>query len=337
MNWTRWTAVVALTLTPNSLLAAEPDYDKEAGKALFDVAMSRMREGKIAEACQKLEESVVLYSGTGILFQLGACYETLGRTASAWRQFKLVAQRSRADAEAARETEAKQRATARQDEAERRAAALEQKLPKVIISVSEQARALGLELRLDDHVLSPDEWNVPLVQDEGKHGLQARAPGKQAWQKLVIVKPAPDVVTVVVPALVSVSDEGHSQSREAPPPSPRGPEDMDQSQPVPVEAALVAGGIVGTGAGAVLTLLAAKDYRSATDYAKTGHPTQAQAMQDMGDGKLIGGLSLISLGLVSAVVGGALLVSDMNEPTKTGWIAPTVGPKGGGLSAGGTF
>lgn len=329
--WTRWLALAALSLMPTLALAADPDYDKEAGKALFEVAMNRMRQGKVDEACQKLEESVLLYAGTGTLFHLGNCYEKLGRTASAWKQFKLVAERARADGQ-----------EARQKEAERRAAALEPNLAKVIVSVSNDARASGLELRLDDRVLSPDEWNVPLIEDEGKHGLQVRAPGRQTWQHLVIVKPAPDVVTVKVPLLAPAIDynaapaTGKAVDPALLPPAPD--EDARPSSRILVGASMIGGGVLATGAGAVLTMLAAGDYQDALGTSKIGDKSNTASAESSGDDKLKVGLSLAVIGLASAAIGGVIIASDTwSDPPKTGWVAPTVGRDGGGLAAGGTF
>src|SRR4051812_10257047 len=97
MRRCRLSLVIALTLGPATLGgigAARAQVSPEvrsASVALFDEARRLMADGKFAEACPKLEESQRMDPGIGILFNLGDCYEHLGRTASAWISFRDVA------------------------------------------------------------------------------------------------------------------------------------------------------------------------------------------------------------------------------------------------------
>src|SRR3954470_2586769 len=72
-------------------MAGEARADDAAAKALFDQGKTLFAEGKYGEACQKLEASYAMnkLSGTGGL--LGACFEKLGRVASAWAAYRASA------------------------------------------------------------------------------------------------------------------------------------------------------------------------------------------------------------------------------------------------------
>src|SRR4051812_40620982 len=64
-----------------------------AAQALFDQAEAEMAAGQIASACKRLEEVTRLVpDALGGKLKLGDCYEKLGRLASAWSQFAIVAQ-----------------------------------------------------------------------------------------------------------------------------------------------------------------------------------------------------------------------------------------------------
>src|SRR5262245_60261131 len=81
---------VALVLALSSAPAAadaQRDADRlfEEGKQLFD-------KGSFAAACSRFEASLALQPGIGARLWLADCYESLGRTASAQRQFRVAAE-----------------------------------------------------------------------------------------------------------------------------------------------------------------------------------------------------------------------------------------------------
>ena len=94
------------------ILADVSPADGAAARSLFDEARVLLQQGKAAQACPKLEESQRLDPGMGTLFNLADCYERLGRTASAWAEFREAVSAAHNAGSLDREQAAKQRAAA---------------------------------------------------------------------------------------------------------------------------------------------------------------------------------------------------------------------------------
>src|SRR6202040_697588 len=109
-------------------------------RALFNEARELMKAGQYDEACPKLEAATRLHEGSGLLLNLGDCYEHVGRTASAWTEF----------GEAASAAERQGRAVD-QAEAQKRQAAIEPKLSRLAIRVNKEAP--GLVVKRDGSAL----------------------------------------------------------------------------------------------------------------------------------------------------------------------------------------
>src|SRR5882757_7685464 len=62
--------------------------DKATAEVLFNQGRALLAEGKLAEACPKLAESLRLDTGIGTMLYLAECYERSGKTASAWAEFR---------------------------------------------------------------------------------------------------------------------------------------------------------------------------------------------------------------------------------------------------------
>src|SRR6185369_4715015 len=111
----RWSAFLSgalvLALTAPAFAEASSS-DKAAAEALFDEGRRLAQAGKFAEGCPKLEASQKLDPALGTLLNLADCNEKLGKTASAWAQYREATSLARAAGSAEREKFASDRSKA---------------------------------------------------------------------------------------------------------------------------------------------------------------------------------------------------------------------------------
>ena len=172
-----------------------------AAEVLFSDARALADKGDFAAACPKFAESQRLDPGMGTLYNLGDCYEHVGRTASAWAAFREVASQAQAAGQSARETDARQRA-----------AVLEKVLTRVTIEVRNPPP--GVVIERDGVRVGAAQWGLSLPLDPGPHTLVVKAPAKKDWTKTFDV-PQKGAMVVPVPVLEDAPPE---------PALPRGPD-----------------------------------------------------------------------------------------------------------------
>jgi hypothetical protein len=162
------TTLVLGALSRPALAQLTPE--KAAQKA-FDEGMKLLDQGKVADACPKLEESQRLDPAMGTQYRLAECWEKLGRTASAYTLFRQVV----SEAQAAGRDDRAATSTAR-------ATALESRLTRILIIVPPGARAKGLIVRRDGAIVEEAQWGKGVAIDPGDHLVTATAPGKKTWE-----------------------------------------------------------------------------------------------------------------------------------------------------------
>src|SRR5262245_559689 len=84
---------------PAAAQAASSATDTTRADALFEEARELMKMGRYAEACPKLEESNRLDPGLGTRMNLADCWDRVGHTAAAHREFLAVAETAAAKGE----------------------------------------------------------------------------------------------------------------------------------------------------------------------------------------------------------------------------------------------
>lgn len=169
---------------------AQTGADKAAADTLFNEGKRLIAAGDTESACTKFEASVARVPQLGAQLALASCYEKLGRTASAWGEFRAAA-----SAAARAHDEQRQRF------AEEHAEALEPKLSMLVIKIEPGYRIDGLQVKRDGLDVTPAELGSPVPVDPGDHTVEASAPGWVAWSNKVSVAAMPGVVEVLVPAL----------------------------------------------------------------------------------------------------------------------------------------
>jgi hypothetical protein len=307
-----------------ALSVGSPSYagDPAAAEALFNEARSLVGRGDYEQACPKFEESQRLDAGMGTLYNLGDCYEHVGKTASAWAAFREVAAAASAAGQQAREVDARARA-----------AALEPKLVTLTIDVSPPAKALSnLVVKRDNVEVGRAQWGSAIPIDPGKHLLVATAEAKEAWQSEVVVSDAVRSTNVLVPALKSAA---------APPPAKPHPIETGSSGGWSTQrtiGVIVGGvGIVGLGLGSVFGLRSMSrhdDDQLHCDSSSSCDPQGFRLRNEARDAGTISTVGFIAGGIL--VAGGITLFLTAPRASRT-TTAPAVGLGPGSVTLKGAF
>jgi hypothetical protein len=155
-------------------------------EALFDEARDLRDAGHYAEACPKFAESRGLANGVGVTLYLADCYEKVGKTQSAWAEFRNA------------EKLARDKGDKRADVAAARASALEPKLNRVTLALAPLAAGEAApEVAIDGAAVPPAQLNTPLAVDPGDHELRITPPGGPS--RVLAVHVDPSVLSIVVP------------------------------------------------------------------------------------------------------------------------------------------
>lgn len=173
-----------LPLLPVLAIAASASADDKAtAETLFLRAKQLEKDGDLASACPLYEASYRADPGLGALLNTANCHEAIGKTGSAWAEFREAAEL------------ATRRNDARAAFAQRRAAALEPRLVRLRV-----VAPAGVTVRRDG-VDMTSVVNEPLVLDPGAYTLAAEAAGHRAWSSTIEVSRAGETVSVRIPAL----------------------------------------------------------------------------------------------------------------------------------------
>jgi hypothetical protein len=291
--------------------------DRAAADALFDEARKLMAEGRHARACPKLAAAQKLRPGVGTLLNLAACYEKLGRTASAWATFRDAA------------TAAQHSGDERQAVAEENEKRLAPRLTRLTIVVASPVP--GLVVARDGLPVDVELWGVPLPIDPGTYLVEAHAPGRAIWSKMVEVKDDGATVPVTVPALASepVSARATPPALASAPPSASAPGTaVPSSSQRTLGIALVAGGAVGAVVGTVFGLMSMSAHDAAAQVCTLG-PSHDQCDSGGYDTNQRA-INFGNISTIAFVVGGAALATG-----GTLWLtAPSSGAPRVGVTAG---
>ena len=161
---------------------------------LFRRGKALMAHNKHEEACPLLGESYRLDPTLGTLLNLALCHEHIGKTASAWGEFRSVEQQAHA---ASPPNEG--RARFARDHADK----LEKRLSRVKITVPTEARAPGLVIKVDGEAKGEPLWaGVPV--DPGTRVVEASATNKTPISLKVKIDDEGVLQNVTIPVLADV-------------------------------------------------------------------------------------------------------------------------------------
>jgi hypothetical protein len=296
-----------------------------------------MKEGKYDLACAKLEESQRLDPGGGTVFALGVCFESAGRTASAWSAFGEAVRFARRDKRAERESAALEHIRT-----------LEPQLARLKISAGK-----GLVVKRNETVVGEAQFDSALPVDPGTYEIDASAPGKQSWRQSVVVQQAGATVVVAVPPLVDAKPVESDQSKDGRPSGYVQPpvlslpireatsaepakEDFDFWTTQRTAGVVVgAGGVVALGLGGIFALGASSkwsDTKLACPQSRCASEADRRLGASAGTQADVATV-LATTGALAVVVGAALFLTGAPASFKRAHVRPSLG----GLALGGTF
>lgn len=207
--------IAALTFTS---LAARPAHaepiDPAGARELLKQGYSLKQQKRYGEALERLLESLRLDSQVKTLINIADCEEKLGHLVLAQKHWIL-----------ARDQAQLQGAETAKNEAEKRLAAVEQRMPRLTIELSEPP-GVSAEVRRDGVLLGRVTLGVPLPLDVGSHEVRVTAPGRADQTYNV---EALEGSAQVLEATVGAPLDGHRAA-----PAPAAPRPDPASVPAPV-------------------------------------------------------------------------------------------------------
>jgi hypothetical protein len=174
--------------------AGEP---ASAADRLFEEGRALLDSEDYDVACERLAKSQKLDPALGTLALLAYCHEMLGRTATAYSEYRQALRMAKSVGDSEREQ-------ALRTQLDR----LEPRLSRLRIHVPH--RAPGIVVLRDGKDLDPSDWGAALAVDPGTIEVEARAPGHESWTADVKVGGDGARVELHVPELERSTSEGDS-------------------------------------------------------------------------------------------------------------------------------
>lgn len=289
--------------------AGEGTGDRAVAETLFDEGRKLLEEGKLDEACAKLEASNRMDPAVGTLLNLGDCNERRGRLASAWSNFR-----------AAMSLALTRNDTARADFARKRSEAVQPRLSTLTLSVVSPAP--GLRVKRDGVAVDDAAWGTALPIDAGAHVIEAQAPGKKTWTtKIVVAEGSPSSTVVKIEPLgADSSTPVVGENQPVPAASGTG------SSPVRTLGYVGAGlGAIAIGAGIYFAIHARSVWNEAIPHCNTSNRCDDTGFALNADARRNGNLATVTLtiGVVLAAAGTlAILLGPSRSPSPSATPAP---------------
>jgi serine/threonine-protein kinase len=310
--------------------AAQSPDDVARADALFNAAKALTDAGQYTDACAKYAESKRLAPGIGVTLYLADCYEHIGRTASAWTEFRSA------------EGLARERNDRRADVARQHAQALEPKLDRLTITVAPTIPQAGLQVLRDGVAVTQEELGLPSPVDPGDHAVVVTAPGHAPRTFTAHVGPESPNAKVDIDALgestAPIPEPAPAPLPApllAPPPPalpPPPPEDTGATRRI-LGLGLGAMGVAGVAVGSVFGVVAkskldqsnagpcdATDHCTTSGLATRKDAEHAATTSDVG----------FAVGAVLLAGGVALYFTAPRAPSQTGWVLAPAPLAGGG-------
>jgi hypothetical protein len=198
--------LLATTLMPQRAAADSPDPRRESDRLYYEGKALYEEGSNIAEACAKLEQSLVLLRRGGALRALALCREAEGKPVAALALFEEAIRLAERDGD-----------TARQQIARKQLDELQTKLSWIALAIgSGGADIPGLAIMHDGAALPQEKWSSPVAVDPGAHVIAATAPGRESFEASVAIASAGETHHVRIPVLPLLAPETPIRADTAP-------------------------------------------------------------------------------------------------------------------------
>lgn len=318
---------------------AEPSDSNAIAEQLFNQGRDLVKANRWAEACPKFEASLRADPVLGTRLNLAACYEHIGKLASAWGLFREAIEQATKSGD-----------IKRRDYARKQADALEPRLPKLTIQAPQDPPA-GFSVTRNGAPVDAGALGVALYVDPGTHAITAAAPGFQAFTQTVTLVEG-KAETLAIPAPVTVPVRATVPVRTTVPTRAQEDSRVPVSQPAvgssPLRtygaAAVGAIGVASIGVGLVFGAKANSAYHDAktlcgsnlvcsTDNYSRGqqliHDTRSNAMIST---------VLVAAGGVAVVTGAVVFITGRRTRERaTAQLVPMIHDRGNGVAVTGRF
>jgi hypothetical protein len=327
----------SLVLLASTLLVSRASGQAAEAETLFLEGKRLMKEGKVAEACDRFDASDRLDRAVSTLLNLADCREKNRQLATAWATFLKAASVARANGDTRLEKIAKDRAKT-----------LEPRLAYLTISVPDSSKVDGLAIERNGIVVEPTLWNTGVPVDAGSYEITASAPGREPWSTRVAVDADGKRASVEVPRFKELQAIEPATPSTTPPaeddeddellPLPEAPSPWTGMRKASVGAA--AAGVLAVGAG-VFFGLRANDLEAKADErcpAAACSDPEAVAWNDDAEANALRAHIAFGVGGL-AVAGAAVLwfLGAPDDPDEHVAVRPVIGADGLGLAFGGRF
>ncbi|AUX24597.1 hypothetical protein SOCEGT47_051360 [Sorangium cellulosum] len=314
-------APLAAALLACPAASAQP-RDPTAAEALFEAGRAALLANDYEAACPKLRESYALDPAPGALLNLGDCEEKRGRIATAWAIFQQLARELPPHDD-------------RRPIARSRAAALEGRLPRLVIRLAPGAPADTAVQRAGVPV-GAGSLGSPLPMDPGEVQVTATAPG---WQQRTF--PVRLVEGELTELLVSPEPPAARGGDAGPALPPQAlPAETGRSSAWRTAGWISAGvGAVGIGVGAAFGLRAIGKKGDAEAHCDAANVCAQRGLDLQRQGVAAGTISTVAFLVGAAALGGGAVLLLTAPPSAQRSPAPgaTIGVVPGGLVATGVF
>jgi len=287
----------ALTQAAPPAPTGQPDQPRDpiAAETLFARGKQLIEQGHTSQACAAFAESQRLDPAGGTLLRLALCHEADGKLASAWLEFTEVVRISKET------TGEPTKLGERVRIAREHLAAIEPRLPKLVVSVPEGTKVDGLQVTANGLPRNPGIWGVAVPIDPGDVEIVAEAPGRQPFRTTVRADAGREV-RVEVPPL----DEIPATPAAAPVvPAPEAPK---ASSLRPVGIGVAVAGLAVIGVGTYFGVTAISKWNDSNKQCPGTMLCDAQGVSLYQDAKTAATISDVTFGIgVAAVATGVIL------------------------------